>query len=144
MGDVNLDNIKATLDLSSHGGDLGINSLANTLRDGVKANLGLSGGLNVNVGHISADVGLANIGAKVDLGGGVNGKFDVGLNDIRVNAPLRFEAAVKELPVIKLELALKPCRVRAPVSYEFSLKVFGIPVFRFAICGEASAVVENI
>lgn len=138
MGDVNLDNIKATLDLSSHGGDLGINAIANTLRDGVKANLGLAGGLSVNLGHISADFGLANIGAKV------SGGLDVGLNDIRVNAPLRLEAAVKELPVVRLELALKPCRVRAPVSYEFSLKVFGIPVFRFAICGEASAVVENV
>jgi hypothetical protein len=152
--DINLDNINA--DLSFSGGldlnlddvrlalsgsvDFGVAAIAQVLRDGVKATVG---------------IGLDNFGAAVDVGlDDVKAAVDVGLDDIRIRElPLiRSDSKldlgldnirIQELPPINLELAIRPTRVHLPLNYSFTFEIFGIRLFRLSLCGEGMVVSED-
>ncbi len=86
---------------------------------------------------VEADVGLDDV--NIDANVGLNGSLDLGLDDVNVdlgldniNACLSF--AVKELPSM---------RVHFPTDYEFGLKLFGLSVFNFHICGKSMIVTED-
>lgn len=161
---VPLDNIHAGVTLGG-GVDLGLDDI--NLGGGVDLgldNINLGGSVDVGLDNInlggSVDVGLDNI----NLGGGVD--LDLGLDDIRLKElpTVKVEAAIKELPLVrsdskvdlgldnirirefpalKLELALKPLRLHLPLNYKFCIEVLGIPIFKFALCGEGMAIAED-
>src|SRR5262245_1666258 len=131
---INLSNIGLTL-----GGllDLGLDAIAQALRDGVRADVGL--------GAIHADA-------------------DIGLNDIRVRElpTVRAEVSVLHLPLIRsdsnvalgldniriqqlppIEIALRPTRVHLPLSYSFGIELFGFRLFKLSLCGEGMVITEN-
>jgi hypothetical protein len=144
---VNLNNIRARL---TFGGllDIGLDAIAQALRDGIRADVGLS--------NVKADVGLSNIRADANIG----------LNDIRLRElPIvRVEASIKELPLIRsdskvdlgldniriqelppiqLELAIRPTRVHLPLSYSFGIELFGFRLFKLSLCGEGMVITED-
>lgn len=142
---LNLNNINARF---TFGGllDLGLDAIAQVLRDGVKADVGLS--------NIKADVGL----------GAIHADASIGLNDIRLRElPIvRAEVSIKELPLIRsdskldlglddirirelppIELALRPTRVHLPLSYSFGIELFGFRLFKLSLCGEGMVITEN-
>jgi hypothetical protein len=133
----------------STGVDVGLDELANALKEGVKA--------TVTLDKVTVDAGLTDIRLKE-------------LATVRVEAsvkelvPVRLEAAVKELPLIRtdskvdlglddiritqlppiqLELAVRPIRVHLPLNYSFCFELFGIRLFKLSICGEGMAVTED-
>ena len=149
MGDVIPDNINATLTLKSLDNDFGINTLANQLGSGIRGDVGLalSGAVNAGLGDIRADLGLANVGvklsgaleAKADVDAEVTGSVDIGLEDIRVK-----ELAPIKLEPLKLELSWKSMRIRLPMNYDVKLKLFGLKLFEFSLCGETSVITEDL
>lgn len=151
--DINLDNINVDLELSGSA-DFGLDAIASALTSGVKADVGLDSiGVSAQV-QGGVDVGLGNVNA------------DVGLDDIRIRelAPVRVEASIKELPLlrtdskvdlglddirirelppIQFELSFRPIRVHLPLNYSFCIELFGIRLFKFSLCGEGMAVAED-
>lgn len=105
--------------------------------------------ININMGSqvdlkSEIDMGLDNVKVEADLGlddvnVDLSGSMDLGLDDINIdlgldniNACLSF--AIKELPSM---------RVHFPTDYEFGLKLFGLSVFNFHICGKSMIVTED-
>ena len=135
--DLNLDDIRLAL---SGGVDFGVAAIAQVLRDGIKATVG---------------VGLDNVRAAVDAGlDNVRATVDAGLNDIRIRElPLirsdnkidlgLDNIRIQELPPVNLELAIRPTRVHLPLSYSFSFELFGIRLFKLSLCGEGMVVTED-
>lgn len=131
---IDLSNIGARLTL---GGllDLGLGAIAQVLRDGVRADVGLSN-VNANIGLSDIRLReLPTIRAEVSVKElpliRSDSKVDLGLDDIRI----------QQLPPI--ELALRPTRVHLPLSYSFGIELFGFRLFKLSVCGEGMVITEN-
>jgi hypothetical protein len=141
--DINLDNIHADLALSGNL-DLGLDDVG----------VSVHGGVDIGLGTIAATLSQG-IRAAVDLGlDNVRAAVDAGLNEIRIKElPLiRSESEldlgldnirIAQLPPIQLEVAVRPTRVHLPLSYAFSIELFGIKVFKFSLCGEGMVISED-
>lgn len=137
--EVNLTDVNVEFALSG-GADFGVDALANALTTGIKADVGLAnigitanGAVDVGLGDVHADIGLGDIRLKELPTIRTDSKVDLGLDDIRI----------AELPPIRLEFSMRPIRIHLPVNYSFCLEVFGIRLFKFAVCGEGMAVTED-
>jgi hypothetical protein len=85
----------------------------------------------------SVDAGLDNIRlnnvAPITTSSTLNAQVDLGLDDIRI----------RELAPVRIELSFKAFRFHLPLNYQFNIDLFGVPVFRFSLCGEGMAIGED-
>ncbi len=111
--------------------------------------------------------------SPVDVSYTANGSFDIGLDNIQIKTPIDTNSTVAlnsalaitqippiqtasaiteippisigitELPIIRLELSMKPTRVHLPVNMKFAVCALGLEVLSFGVCGESMIVIED-
>lgn len=105
----------------------------------------------LSMAPVSVDMGLDNV--KIDLDGKVdmgldnvnidmgldNVKVDMGLDDVNVdmgldNINMCMSLAIKELPSMKVQF---------PVNFDFGVKLLGIPLLNFVLCGKSMVLTEE-
>lgn len=91
----------------------------------------------VTINPLSIDIGLDNV--KMDANLGLKGEIDMGLDDVNIDMGLDdinmcLSFAIKELPSMRMHF---------PVDIDFGVKLLGIPIFNFGICGKAMVVTEE-
>jgi hypothetical protein len=133
----------------------------------IATNSSVSGSLDVGLDEIRLKE-LAPINVNANIGKlSLEGNGTLGLNvtaSVKDIPPLRVEASVLELPVIRtdsrldaglndirirelpklqLELGVKPMCVSFPFNYHFGISIFGCQLFKFSFCGESRLVVQD-
>ena len=143
--DLSIDNI--TL---GGGLELGLNDIhARLTLDEVKtnsqldANIGLAeiktdSRLNASLalGEITTNSRLdASVKTDSELNAAVrtDSKVDLGLDDIRI----------RELPPVDLRFSVRPFRLHLPLNFKFCLKMLGVKLLEFSVCGEGMAISED-
>lgn len=94
----------------------------------------LSGSLDMDLDNIRIKE-IAPVTLSTDSNLNSTSTMDMGLDDIGIS--------VKELPRIRLEVAMKPTRIHFPVNYKFGLCTMGMELFAFCVCGESMVIVED-
>ena len=104
---------------------------------------------HISMSPVSVDMGLNNIDVDMDMNSNVNmdtnsninlnGKMDMGLDDVNVdmgldNVNMCMSFAIKELPSMKMHF---------PINFDFGIKLLGLPILNFGICGKAMVVTED-
>lgn len=103
---------------------------------------------SIALSPISIDMGLDNVNVEMDSNLNINGSMDMGLDNVNVNMGLDninvdmgldnvnmcMSFAIKELPSMKMHF---------PINLDFGIKVLGIPLLNFGICGKAMVVTED-
>ncbi len=93
----------------------------------MNTNMTLDGKMDMGLDNVKVDMGLDNV--NVDMGlDDVN--VDMGLDNI--NMCMSF--AIKELPSMKMQF---------PVNFDFGIKLLGLPLLNFGICGKAMVLTEE-
>jgi hypothetical protein len=70
----------------------------------------------------------------------INMTSDSGLS-IKALPEIKF--GITELPVIRMELGMKPTRVHFPIHMKYAICVMGMEVLSLSTCGESMIVVED-
>ena len=115
----------------------------------VDSTLGMTSFLSM--APVSVDMGLDNV--KIDLDGKIdmglddvkidmgldNVNVDMGLDDVNVdmgldNINMCMSLAIKELPSMKVQF---------PVNFDFGVKLLGIPLLNFVLCGKSMVLTEE-
>jgi hypothetical protein len=154
MGESNpFDHYTVNFDIGGGGTaiDIGIDELANALKEGVTVHAGLND-IHIKELATSLDAKITQL-VPIEVRAAItqlvpievraaitqlpqintDSKVDLGLDNIRI----------AEFPPIQLELGMRPVRVHLPLNYSFSFELFGFKLFKFSICGEAMVVSED-
>jgi len=113
-------------------------------------NINMSSSMFMNMSPISIDMGLDNVNMDMNMDTNIsfNGSVDMGLDNVNVdmgldnvnvdmgldNVNMCMSFAIKELPSMKMHF---------PLNMDFGIKVLGIPLLNFGICGKAMVVTED-
>ncbi len=93
----------------------------------------------LSMAPITIDMGLDDMNMDMNTNLTLDGKMDMGLDNVNVdmgldNINMCMSFAIKELPSMKMQF---------PVNFDFGIKVLGLPLLNFGICGKAMVLTEE-
>lgn len=102
----------------------------------------------LSMAPVTVDMGLNNIKMDLDSDMNFDGKVDMGLDNVKVdmglddvnvdmgldNINMCMSFAIKELPSMKMQF---------PVNFDFGIKVLGMSILNFGVCGKAMVLTED-